>query len=60
MAGLVHSAHLEDEVCQSTEEKEDCDDHAELVLAAGPEGCHEKDDDRYGDGGYCEAKFGSC
>jgi hypothetical protein len=60
VAGLVHSGHLEDEVCQSTEKEEDCDNHAKLVLTAGPEGCHEKNDDRYRDGGDREAKFGSC
>jgi hypothetical protein len=60
VAGLVHSSHLEDKVCQSTEEQENSNDHAEFVLATSPEGCHKENKNGYGDSGNCEAEFGTC
>jgi hypothetical protein len=57
VAGLVHSCKLENKVCQSTEEEEDCNNHSKFVLTSGPEGCHEKDNNRYRNCGDCEAIF---
>ena len=60
VAGLVHSTHLEDEVCQSTEKQENSNDHAEFVLATSPEGGHKENKNGYGDSGDCETEFGTC
>ncbi|RFU26633.1 hypothetical protein B7463_g9689, partial [Scytalidium lignicola] len=57
MTGLVHSEELEDEVGKATDVHENGEDHADLVLVARPDGCHEQNQDGDGNGGYGKAKF---
>jgi len=57
---LVHPGELEDEVCQSTEEKDNGKEHSELVLPSSPECCHNEDDDGDRDSGDCNPFLGIC